>query len=102
MKVRGRNEESTVSLNYLTELHNLHEDWLIKGLKHRPAPVSELAIFVPQSIYAYIYIRPMKLFFSFNLIQVLVLDGNLDIEEISAEYIRSEGRILNPLEVNNP
>lgn len=36
-----------------------------------------------------------------NIFQVLVLDGNLDMEKISAEYIRSEGRILNPVELNN-
>lgn len=42
MKVRGRNEESTVSLSYLQQLHDLHENWLIKGAKHRPAPVSSI------------------------------------------------------------
>lgn len=39
MKVRGRSEETSVSLDYLTQLHNLHEDWLIHGRRHRPAPV---------------------------------------------------------------
>lgn len=96
MKVRGRDEESTVSLKYLTELHNLHEDWLIKGMKHRPAPVNELIKYSNLNL-----VIPTIFFSVFNLIQVLVLDGNLDIEEISAEYIRSEGRILNPLEINN-
>lgn len=40
MKIRGRDEESTVSFEYLKELHDLHENWLIHGLKERPAPVS--------------------------------------------------------------
>ena len=26
---RGRSEESTVSLEYLTQIHNLHEKWLL-------------------------------------------------------------------------
>lgn len=41
MKARGRSEETSVSLDYLTQLHDLHEDWLIQGRKHRPAPVSK-------------------------------------------------------------
>lgn len=39
MKVRGRSEETSVSLDYLKQLHDLHEDWLIHGRKYRPAPV---------------------------------------------------------------
>lgn len=39
MKMRGRSEESSVSLDYLKQLHDLHENWLIHGRKHRPAPV---------------------------------------------------------------
>jgi deoxynucleoside kinase len=40
MKNRGRSEEDHVSLNYLTQLHSLHEDWLTHKKKHQPAPVS--------------------------------------------------------------
>lgn len=40
MKTRGRAEEASVSFDYLKQLHDLHEDWLIKGRHHRPAPVS--------------------------------------------------------------
>lgn len=39
MRVRGRSEEVSVSLDYLKQLHDLHEDWLIHGRKFRPAPV---------------------------------------------------------------
>lgn len=39
MKVRGRSEENTISLDYLKQLHDLHEEWLIQGRKIRPAPV---------------------------------------------------------------
>lgn len=39
MKKRGRSEESTVPLEYLHQLHELHENWLINGHQYRPAPV---------------------------------------------------------------
>ncbi|XP_058130228.1 deoxynucleoside kinase isoform X2 [Anopheles coustani] len=39
MKQRARSEESCVPLEYLKELHELHENWLIHGTSHRPAPV---------------------------------------------------------------
>jgi len=70
MKARGRSEESTISLKYLTELHQLHENWLIHGLRNRPAPV-------------------------------LVLDGDLELEDIESEYIRSEDSILRPCLIDN-
>ena len=40
LQKRGRNEESSVSLDYLTSLHERHEDWLIekkKSLKLHPS-----------------------------------------------------------------
>lgn len=40
MKERARSEESFVPLEYLKQLHDLHENWLIHGLFERPAPVS--------------------------------------------------------------
>lgn len=45
MKVRGRSEETSVSLDYLKQLHDLHEEWLIHGRKYRPAPVIDTIFF---------------------------------------------------------
>lgn len=39
MKARGRSEESAVSFQYLKDLHELHENWLIHGQFYRPAQV---------------------------------------------------------------
>lgn len=39
MKARARSEESCVPFEYLKDLHELHENWLIHGQFFRPAPV---------------------------------------------------------------
>lgn len=39
MKQRGRSEETSVSLDYLKQLHGLHENWLIHKKARSPAPV---------------------------------------------------------------
>ncbi|KAL8597677.1 hypothetical protein ACOMHN_012644 [Nucella lapillus] len=40
IKIRNRSEESCVSLEYLQDLHTLHENWLMnKTTGHLPAPV---------------------------------------------------------------
>lgn len=39
MKSRDRNEESKVPLEYLQQLHDLHEDWLLKDTDKVRAPV---------------------------------------------------------------
>lgn len=66
MKVRGRSEETSVSLDYLKQLHNLHEDWLIHGRKHRPAPVIITILIIFKQIYN-IFIH----FFSFSFQNIL-------------------------------
>ncbi|XP_040159350.1 deoxynucleoside kinase isoform X1 [Anopheles arabiensis] len=70
MKQRARSEESCVPLEYLKELHELHENWLIHGASPRPAPV-------------------------------LVLNADLDLNTIGAEYERSETSILKPILIEN-
>jgi deoxyadenosine/deoxycytidine kinase len=39
LKLRDRDSESSVSLDLLTKLHELHENWLNKELSNVPAPV---------------------------------------------------------------
>jgi len=39
VKIRARDEESCVPIEYLRDLHDLHERWLIQGEFYRPAPV---------------------------------------------------------------
>jgi len=40
MKQRGRKEENAVSLEYLKQIHQIHDDWLLhRTLKPIPAPV---------------------------------------------------------------
>jgi deoxynucleoside kinase len=39
MMERARSEESCVPLQYLKDLHELHENWLIHGQFYRPAQV---------------------------------------------------------------
>lgn len=39
MMKRARSEETCVPLEYLTDLHRLHENWLIHGHQYRPAQV---------------------------------------------------------------
>jgi len=39
VKARSRGEEHLIPLKYLTELHNLHEDWLVHEKFPLPAPV---------------------------------------------------------------
>ena len=39
INVRARSEENTIPLEYIQELHSLHEDWLISGKYPLPAPV---------------------------------------------------------------
>ncbi|CAG4983930.1 deoxynucleoside kinase [Colias croceus] len=64
IKKRARSEEQCVPLDYIEQLHTLHEDWLINRTHAEcPAPV-------------------------------LVLDADLDISQITEEYKKSEHQIL--------
>lgn len=64
MVKRNRDGENSVSLNYLQDLHEMHEDWLVrKTLGHCPAPV-------------------------------LVMNADLDKAQIANEYKKYEGDIL--------
>ncbi|KAL1488635.1 hypothetical protein ABEB36_014435 [Hypothenemus hampei] len=65
MMARNREEEKSVSFDYLKSLHDIHEDWLFhKTLFSTPAPV-------------------------------LILDANQDKATIHQEYLKSEQIILN-------
>lgn len=57
MKSRGRSEESAISLDYLKQLHKLHEDWLIRGHNHQPAPVFILNADLDEDKIASEYVR---------------------------------------------
>ncbi len=39
INVRARSEENTIPLEYIQQLHGLHEEWLISGKYPLPAPV---------------------------------------------------------------
>ena len=39
MRERSRGEEHLISEEYIRDLHNLHEDWLINEKSPVPAPV---------------------------------------------------------------
>lgn len=67
---RNRMEEKTISLDYLKELHNIHEGWLFyKNLHHCPAPV-------------------------------IVLNANLDKSVIEEEYQKCHPHIFNEFHIS--
>jgi len=65
MQARGRKEEDSVSLDYLRQIHEIHDDWLYrKTLFSLPAPV-------------------------------MIIDGNKSLEEMIPQFEKCKDRILN-------
>lgn len=71
IKKRNRHEEHTIPLQYLRDLHDLHEDWLVRGTK-----------FTPQA-------------------PVTIIDANCDLEDLSLEYMKHEEEILQKANFSN-
>ncbi|KAL3272677.1 hypothetical protein HHI36_014141, partial [Cryptolaemus montrouzieri] len=64
MKVRNRPEESGLTLEFLTELHEIHEEWLMSNDER------------------------------FNNVPLFILNGNLPLSEMLEQYKIVEKRIL--------
>lgn len=64
MRIRARKEENFVSLEYLKQIHEIHDKWLLyQSLFSLPAPV-------------------------------IILDGNKSIEEMVAEFDKCKHKIF--------
>ncbi|KAL2722545.1 deoxynucleoside kinase-like isoform X2 [Vespula squamosa] len=64
MRIRARKEENSVSLEYLKQIHEIHDEWLLyQSLFSLPAPV-------------------------------IILDGNKSIEEMVAEFDKCKNKIF--------
>lgn len=64
MRARARKEEDCVSLEYLRQIHDVHDEWLCKGsLFSRPAPV-------------------------------MILDANKSMDEMLADYAKCVNKIF--------
>jgi hypothetical protein len=69
VKARARGEENSIPLQYLQELHDLHDEWLLGS--------ADSKFKVPA--------------------QVIVIDANKDKEEMLVEYKKQESVIFNKL-----
>lgn len=64
MQARGRKEEDSVSLEYLRQIHEIHDDWLYRQtLFSLPAPV-------------------------------MIIDGDKSLEEMVPQFEKCKDRIL--------
>lgn len=111
MRKRARSEESCVPLQYLQELHKLHENWLIENNGYNV----DVSGVVKTSINRFIIrtlsrrrlgwkkgLLPHQNGTPFFCSQVVVLNADLDIEHIGSEYKRFENHIINPAFVQQP
>ena len=80
LKKRGRGEEHLIAKQYIDDLHQLHEDWLIHGKHALPAPV----IGQLEEIYQLI----------FNKHFIVVVDADKDLEEMKEAFIRQENIVI--------
>lgn len=65
MQTRARREENTVSLEYLRQIHEIHDDWLYRQtIFSLPAPV-------------------------------MIIDGDKSLEEMVPQFEKCKDRILN-------
>ena len=75
LRSRGRGEEHLIAEEYIKDLHQLHEDWLVHGKHALPAPViGRREFFYPTH------------FSSFDT----VVDANKDLEEMQEVFARQE------------
>lgn len=65
MQTRGRKEEDSVSLDYLRQIHEIHDDWLYR-----------------------------KTLFSLSA-PVMIVDGDKSLEEMVPQFEKCKNRILN-------
>ncbi len=86
---RSRHEENKIPFQYIKDLHELHEDWLVGKTKFQvgvglcPPPLSvnlSMGISFPS-------FQPLPA-------PVMVIDANEDLSKLTPEYLRRKERIL--------
>ena len=65
VKKRSRHEENLIPKKYLSDLHELHEDWLFRKTKFQPLPAP-----------------------------VTVIDANQDLESIETQYHHLKDKLI--------
>ena len=82
INVRARSEENTIPLEYIQQLHSLHEDWLISGKYPLPAPV--LVIDADKVRKTWLNIKSLKNYLLFSQ----------DLAEMQDVYKKHEGDVF--------